>query len=133
MFPHWQGNFLEHKANVKQLNALKEFPSSVYFDGMEKRVKNLGWILRNWQRVKHFTIRTEIVRDGVVVKFDGALLIAWLHGGGCYSSGWAGDKDWVLEWLSRPVFRGLTVVLDPPKELDASKLEQCPAELCRTI
>lgn len=63
-----------------------------------RRVKNLGWLLRHWKEVRSF----EIVTDGSM----GALLIAHLDDG--QYRVWFTSYSVLIEWLDRPVFRGVS-------------------------
>lgn len=93
------------------MRAIELYPSQVVRENGIRPVKNLGWLLRNWNAVTHFTIRTEVGGQ----KLRGTLLIAWLASGDGdhYSTGWEGDLDHVVSWLRRPVFHGLKAYVDP--------------------
>lgn len=71
-----------------------------------KPVKNLGWLLRNWQLVKSFTVipHPEVSQGSQ----PDAVLIAHLKGNGEYQTGFA-SREILKDWLNRPVFRGLPV------------------------
>lgn len=103
----------------KPIRALDRYPSEIYHGGKVRAVKNLGWLLRHWKDVEHFTIRTIIEGQPL----DGTLLVAWCRNGVSYSTGWAGDVEHVLSWLRRPVFRGLRVAINPPPEINASQVQ----------
>ncbi len=109
------------------MRVIQNFPSQVLRSPGEKpkRVKNLGWLLRNWNDVRHFTLRTHLSGE----KLEGSLLIAWLASGELarYSCGWEGDREHVLQWLRRPVFHGLRCYVDPVG--DAAKPETCTGEV----
>ena len=104
------------------MDATQLYLPVVHRGDKRRHVKNLGWLLRHWDEVRHFTIRTKI--DGRPV--PGTLFIAWLYSGpsDAYSCGWAGDLDHVLQWLRRRrVFHGLSAYIDP--EQNASKSATC--------
>lgn len=67
-------------------------------------VKNLGWLLSNWQEVTafHFDYRPEGMNDG--------RLIAVLKCGGTYVSTFA-SLTVCFRWLNRPVFKGLPLTI----------------------
>lgn len=105
------------------MNAVERYSPQVVRGYKIRAVRNLGWLLRNWNDVRHFTIRTQVGNE----KLDGCLLVAWLEGGNAdhYSCGWAGDIDHVLSWLRRPVFHGLKVYIDPPSSVNAADSAAC--------
>ena len=83
--------------------------STVYRDyhrepSQAKQVKNLGWLLRNWQQVKEFRVYTE----GLSNKHDDAVLTAEMHDGRIYETGFASGAI-LWSFLHRPVFYDLTV------------------------
>lgn len=65
-------------------------------------VKNLSWLRKNWKEVHSFVA----VSDGGV--FSRVVMEAKLKDGGTYRVPWASWKL-MLEWLDRPIFRGLTI------------------------
>ena len=71
-----------------------------YAHGTKKQVKNLGWLLRNWQKVESLTFEYEpdITTDGKLVANlkDGRKFITDYS---CLFVCWS--------WLNRPVFRGI--------------------------
>lgn len=71
-----------------------------------KQVKNLGWLLRNWQQVSGFTVspHPEVSRGFQ----PDCVLIAHLKGGGEYQTGFS-SAEILKRWLKRPVFKGLSV------------------------
>lgn len=80
-----------------------------------KPVKNLGWLLRNWQSVESFTIKPHPPEPrGFQTE---ALLIAHLKGGGEYQTGFA-CASILKRWLDRPAFRGVKIdwVLPEPEK-----------------
>lgn len=72
-------------------------------DGTVKPVKNLGWLLRNWQDVARIEIHQPDCH-----RFENwdVLMVAHLKDGRRYSTTWA-DAGVCRAWLNRPVFRGL--------------------------
>jgi hypothetical protein len=70
--------------------------------GALRTVKNLGWLLRHWKEVAHFTV-SESDLNG----FD-AKLVALLGDGRQYEAYWA-SRHVLRSWLQRPVFRGATL------------------------
>lgn len=77
-------------------------PSTISRNGKIIRVKNLGWLLRNWQQVESFAVwpHPELARG---MKPD-AILIATLKDGERYQTSFA-CATVLRDWLSRPVFR----------------------------
>lgn len=67
-------------------------------------VKNLGWLLSNWQEVTafHFDYQPDGMDDG--------RLIAVLKCGGTYVTTYA-SLTVCFRWLNRPVFRGLPLTI----------------------
>ena len=73
-------------------------------DGSQKRVKNLGWLLRHWKEVESLSINTRYSKDV-------ATLTAHMDNGDRFVSYWA-DSSILLNWIKRPVFFGLPVIID---------------------
>ena len=69
-------------------------------NGKTKTVKNLGWLLRNWQEVAHLSFDIKAVPGQIV--YDG-VFTATLKDGGTYVTDYASLSVW-LEFISRPVF-----------------------------
>lgn len=73
-----------------------------------KRVRNLGWLLRNWTNVAQFSV---CAIDHTLNGFDAGhdcMLVAQLRDGGQYVTTFA--SVWVLwAFLHRPVFYGLVL------------------------
>jgi len=69
-----------------------------------RTVKNLGWLLRNWQRVERFTVQPVGEPTGLWQ----AHLTAHLRDGREYHTDFASAEQ-LADWLNRPVFRGLYV------------------------
>lgn len=67
-------------------------------------VRNLGWLLRNWQKVTafHFDYQPSDSWDG--------RLIAVLKCGGTYVTQYA-SLTVCFRWLNRPVFKGLPLTI----------------------
>jgi hypothetical protein len=71
---------------------------SIIIDGRShRRVKNLGWLLRNWQLVESFKL--DILRG-----IPELMLTAWLNDGRMYQTEF-GSLTLCWRWLDRPVFR----------------------------
>lgn len=70
-------------------------------------VKNLGWLLRHWKDVTGFVITDHPPVKNGIADAD-CVLVATLHGGGEYKTGFASHKLLTM-WLDRPVFRGVPV------------------------
>lgn len=86
-----------------------------------RKVKNLGWLLRNWQVV--LWLKVSPVPEGSSQNYD-CVLEATIAGGRCFACTWA-SKDVLWTWLQRPVFFG--VQLDWfGKELTIVKGEKQP-------
>jgi hypothetical protein len=74
--------------------------------GKSKQVKNLGRLLKNWQRVKYFVVHKPVRGE---YGLTSAAFDAHLKDGSIYYTPFA--SLYVLHgWLDRPVFRGLSVV-----------------------
>ena len=74
-------------------------------DGRVVEVKNLGWLRRHWRHVKLFRLdrlRPDVGRQG--------RMIAECDDGTVFETLWC-SSELMLEWLDRPVFRGLPVIL----------------------
>lgn len=69
-------------------------------DGTYREVKNLGWLLHNWQRVHRFELEHRPGGRG--------FMRAFLNNGGRYETDWA-SYTLMLNWLDRPVFRGVQI------------------------
>lgn len=73
--------------------------------GKERKVKNLGWLLRHWKSVGSFDVTLPV--DSV----RGVTLTAHLHG---HDKGYIfvvdfADRSVLWNFLNRPVFAGVTV------------------------
>jgi hypothetical protein len=75
-------------------------PASI--DG--RPVKNLGWLLRNWRKVRSFAIRPHPPLKGGGFRPD-AVLYAYTSAG-TYRTGFS-SATILADWLDRPIFRGL--------------------------
>lgn len=73
-------------------------------DGSKKIVKNLGWLLRHWKEVDSFNIDTSRSEYS-------PSLTAHMNNGDRFVSYWA-DSSILLNWIKRPVFYGLPVIID---------------------
>lgn len=85
-------------------------------DGTERRVKNLGWLLRHWRSVDRIVVRTTRTQPE-------AILTAHMRDGTRYITGWA-SLEVLVAWLHRPVFYcthvridGMDCVVRPPSGL----------------
>jgi hypothetical protein len=74
--------------------------------GKAKHVSNLGWLLRNWQRVE--TIIIQDAPGGLQIEQDGKMIVI-LDNGLEYSCLWA-DLSICWKWLQRPVFYGVDLI-----------------------
>lgn len=74
-----------------------------YADGTVKPVKNLGWLLRNWQLVERIEVHQP---DCARFEDWDVLMVAYLKDGRRYSTTWASGTV-CRNWLHRPVFEGL--------------------------
>lgn len=95
---------LGHDAKVLERPAGKS--GAVIIDpqaGSHKQVQNLGWLLRNWQKVKGFDLQSRAQGAGHMV--------ANLHDGRRYETPWASHAG-MNEWLNRPVFKGIKGTMD---------------------
>jgi hypothetical protein len=72
-----------------------------------RRVKNLGWLLRNWKSVERFVIKAPD-RKGADIGLGEARLVARLHDGETYETSFA-SSEVLFNWLNRPVFKGASV------------------------
>lgn len=70
-----------------------------YPNGVTKSVKNLGWLLRNWQQVHKIWFEVDSNNQN-----DGNLNVL-LRNGGIYSTEFA-SLTVCFNWLNRPVFKG---------------------------
>lgn len=72
--------------------------------GAIKRVKNLGWLIRNWKLVGKFEVirDTEFPNEAILIAFDRSNRLI-------YSSPFA-SLSICREWLHRPVFRTLPLL-----------------------
>lgn len=84
-----------------------------------KRIKNLGWLLKNWQSVAQMRIllnaQTQLCElpEYPEDKYP-CLLEVRTWSGQVYSARWASNfLSHILGWLDRPVFRGLTIAILP--------------------
>lgn len=73
-------------------------------DGSVKTVKNLGWLLKNWQIVESFE-----VFGAESLRWQECVLVAHLKDGRKYSTNWA-SRMVCRDWLTRPVFRTLPLI-----------------------
>ena len=88
-----------YAAVLRRLTLAQSGPTIFRFAREPRRVKNLGWLLRNWRNVRRF------------YRVD-SFLIAEIRGGdwsGFYCCDWASEAV-MLDWLKRPVFRGVEIV-----------------------
>lgn len=88
-----------------------------YGDGQIRKVKNLGWLLRNWQKVESFCFDYRPDDKRMV---DGQL-VANLRDGGKYVTDYA-SLSVCWNWLDRPVFRGLPLQVNNCQTLTQSGL-----------
>lgn len=78
-------------------------------NGRVRKVKNLGWLLRNWKSVQHIGLyKPASIPLGPT---DGSgFMMALMRDGSTYTSQWA-SLSLAYEWINRPVFRGLWMQL----------------------
>jgi len=72
-----------------------------------RTVKNLGWLLRNWQGVRSFQL--DLTPDSR----DDLRLVAHLRDGGRYETDFA-SLTVCWRWLSRPVFQSVAATVTAP-------------------
>lgn len=103
--------------------------------GKTRTVKNLGWLLRNWQSVESFAV-VPPSSDGWEVGLHANLKER--TGDRAYFSDWA-SLSVLFRWLNRPVFRGLRLsfrlpdstaewVIGSPEYVKAMKLDGRPSD-----
>ncbi len=73
-----------------------------------KPVKNLGWMLRNWQDIRSIAITPHPPIAGGGLQPD-AVLTAIMRDGRKYETGFS-DAGILERFLDRPVFRGLPII-----------------------
>ncbi len=78
------------------------YPSLVKPDGPVVKVKNLGWLLKNWKKADNFTWETS--GSSGVFRAD-------MRDGSVYSTPFE-DFSVFRRFIDRPVFRGLTIYMD---------------------
>jgi len=81
-----------------------------YPDGKVKRVKNLGYMLRNWSSIEDIHVMDFVSEqdDNTRPRFVDAFMSVDFTDGRNYTTGFM-DKGILCRFLDRPVFRGLTV------------------------
>jgi hypothetical protein len=80
----------------------------VYKNGLEKKITNLGWLLKNWKLIDRFEL-TKLAPMGPA----GAILRAYIKESANpqlnhYETEWA-SFALALNWLARPVFLGVPI------------------------
>lgn len=78
--------------------------ATVFRGGSLRKVKNLGWLIRNWRDVHSFAFIYAPSRS-----WDGQL-VANLRGGGQYRTDFA-SVTVAAGWVDRPIFRTLEFVV----------------------
>lgn len=73
-------------------------------DGTERKVKNLGWLLRHWKEVERIYVTTFPTQPAAVMRVI-------MRDGTVYRTGWA-SVDVLVAWLHRPTFYNTTVCWD---------------------
>jgi len=68
-----------------------------------KKITNLGYLLKHWSETKDIEV--------ISIQGDKAILVANFKSGIVYACKWE-SKDTLLDWLNRPVFRGLPIKVD---------------------
>jgi len=84
--------------------------SYVIKNGIEKPVKNLGWLLRHWKEVYNFEIH-----PGEDQNWDCILVANMKHGEYIYKTGFA-DYSVLKKWLNRSIFKGVEQIDLMPKK-----------------
>lgn len=76
-------------------------------DGKRKRVKNLGWLMRNWKGVAEFIA----IRNRNQLPRSEAFLVARMRDGSQFESDFASFEVMLGHFLDRPVFRGADITI----------------------
>ena len=71
------------------------------------RVKNLGWLLKHWKEAEIMFIELERDVKHPSPHWEGQLTVQGK--GWVYTTAWA-SLSMCVEWLNRPVFRGLPLM-----------------------
>jgi hypothetical protein len=80
----------------------------VYPDGTVKKVKNLGYILRNWKQIEAIQVDNFVSEDTTRSMKPEAFMSVDFTDGRIYTTGFM-SKAVLVEWLDRPVLRGLSI------------------------
>lgn len=91
-------------------NPPESFPRGAFVispDGKKKRVKNLGWLMRNWKGVAEFAA----IRGNASLPESEAFLIARMRDGSRFESDFASLDVMLGHFLDRPVFRGADITI----------------------
>ena len=83
-------------------------PQIIKPNGSVHEVKNLGWLLRNWQQIK--SLHWQSLPQTPRMTPDG-LFSATMRDGSVYMTDYASFEVW-KGFINRPVFRGLPVTVD---------------------
>lgn len=99
----WQDNFLGLDCIVRDKDGR-----------VDRRVKNLGWLLKHWSDVVGFEIRhpayTEPGYCNRQHKTDTVCyMVAHLQDGRTFETNWA-DPSICRDWIRRPRFRGMDLI-----------------------
>lgn len=97
------------KGNPSRRNP-SEFPRGAFvigIDNKKKRVKNLGWLMRNWKGVDYFTA----IRSESKLPASEAFLTALMRDGSRFESDFASFDVLLGHFLDRPVFRGADIFI----------------------
>ena len=85
-------------------------PSIIRDGDSARKVKNLGWILRNWQLVESWDVYPHpFIAEGYSAEL---YIVARLRDGRTYESGYSSASVF-RGWIDRPIFRGLPVNWHP--------------------
>lgn len=79
-------------------------------DGRVRLVKNLGWLLRNWQNIESLEWAAPTVYIETPMPPEGEFR-AYMCDGSTYVTPYASFEVW-KGFINRPVFRGLPVVVN---------------------
>jgi len=80
----------------------------VYPNGEVKPVRNLGYMLRNWQQIEAIQVDTFKFEPGEKIAFCDAFMSVDFKDGRVYTTGFM-DKEGLRRFLDRPIFHGLPI------------------------
>jgi len=79
-----------------------------YPDGTQRKVTNLGYMLRNWKQIEAIQVDNFVAEDNTRAMQPDAFMSVDFTDGRVYTTGFM-DKGLLSSWLDRPVLRGLPV------------------------